>query len=441
MTLPPESQPTRKRPGLERLAPGLTRYAALYLGLLLVYLALGFDRLGQHTPFNHFALQAEAWLHGHLDLGGAPPAYAQGNDFARFEQRWFVPFPSFPAVLLVPWVALAGSAEKVPDALVFIALAPLGPVLLWAALERLRATGLSRCSSAESLWLSAGLALGSAYCFSAVQGTVWFAAHVVGAALAAGYLLASIEARSPLLAGLCLGLALWTRPPLLFAWPLFAAELWRRSGSSETAGAPIALSARVRRMIGPGLLFCAPLALLGALAVVHNWVRFGEGLNFGYQYLEIAWRSRIEKWGLFHAHYLPRNLGVALTSLPWLRPFRISGHGLALWITTPAWLLLLRPVRTTLLHKPLLVTVGAVALPTLLYQNSGWLQFGYRFSNDYAVFLFAALATCGRTLGFGFRALMVWAIAVNLWGAVTFDRAAFRAWYDRAPPHQVYQPD
>ena len=30
--------------------------------------------LSEHTPYNHFALLAEAWLNGRLDLGGAPPA-------------------------------------------------------------------------------------------------------------------------------------------------------------------------------------------------------------------------------------------------------------------------------------------------------------------------------------------------------------------------------
>src|SRR5262245_3682930 len=70
-----------------------------------------------HTPFNHFALQAEAWLAGRLDLGGPPPAYAGNNDFALTDGRYFVVFPPFPALLLAPWVKLAGSAEALPDGL------------------------------------------------------------------------------------------------------------------------------------------------------------------------------------------------------------------------------------------------------------------------------------------------------------------------------------
>ena len=103
----------------------------------------------KHTSFNHFALMAEAWLHGRLDLGGPPPDYTQGNDFAVLgepggaEQTYYVSFPPFPAVVLVPFVAIAGSAEKVPDGLVFILLAGVGPAVLFLALERLRDLGRS----------------------------------------------------------------------------------------------------------------------------------------------------------------------------------------------------------------------------------------------------------------------------------------------------------
>ena len=65
------------------------------------------------------------------------------------------------------------------------------------------------------------------YFFTAEQGTVWFAAHVVAVALAAGYLLFALEAERPLLAGLMLGLGYLTRTPLLFAFPLFLLEAFR----------------------------------------------------------------------------------------------------------------------------------------------------------------------------------------------------------------------
>ena len=65
-------------------------------------------------------------------------------------------------------------------------------------------------------------------------------------------------------------------------------------------------------------------------------------------------------------------------------------------MTTPFYAWALWPKRTNATFWALAATALAVALPDLLYQNSGWIQFGYRFSNDFAPFLFAMIAVGGR---------------------------------------------
>jgi hypothetical protein len=69
----------------------------LYLVTTVVFAAFaGRDRLTEHTPYNHFALLADAWLHGRQDLAHGPPAYAMNNDFAEFQGKTFISFPPFP---------------------------------------------------------------------------------------------------------------------------------------------------------------------------------------------------------------------------------------------------------------------------------------------------------------------------------------------------------
>ncbi len=406
--------------------------------------------LGGHTPYDHFALLAEAWLDGRLDLGGAPPAYAGMNDFARFDGRWYVPFPPFPALLLLPFVALSGSAEALPDGLVFLLLAGVAPAVLWLALEKLRAMRRSPRSERQNLGLSLLFAFGTVYFFTAEQGTVWYAAHVVGAGLAALYLLFALDAERPVLAGIALGLGFATRAPLLFAVPLFVSELWRKCVPSDfcSLDAPrraLELLDRPRFVRGM-LCFLAPIGVVFCATLWHNQARFGDPFEVGYRYLEVVWRSRIERWGLFGYHYLGRNLAVVLTSLPWLgdpvTPFRISAHGLALWVTTPAYLYLPFPKLRRAPHLALAVTAAAVALPSLFYQNSGWVQFGYRFSNDYAVFLFALLAMGGRRFGLLFGLLAAWAVGLNAFGALTFNRESGAGVYVIERTQRViHQPD
>lgn len=411
--------------------------AVLYVLTTALFALTMFDRLGQHTPYNHFALLAEAWLHGRLDLGGSPPAYTGMNDFAVHDGKYYVSFPPFPAVLLLPVVKLAGSAAKVHDGAFFLGMAGLGPAMLFLALERLTSAGRNRRGLADNAVLAALFALGTVFWSTAVQGSVWFAAHVVAVPLAALYLVASVDAAHPILAGLALGLGFATRTPLAFAFPFFVVEAvrWARrtdppAGASfapRVAGVPlVALASRLS-------LFALPATLVLCALAWHNRVRFGDAFEFGHRMLAIAWKPRIDRWGLFSYHYLARNLSVVLAGLPFARtagaPFQINVHGLALWLTTPIYAWTVWPRRASATFWALAATAAAVALPSLLYQNTGWIQFGYRFSNDFAPFLFAMIAVSGRRFGGAFFAAAVVSVAVNAFGAVTFQRARFDRFY------------
>jgi hypothetical protein len=272
---------------------------------------------------------------------------------------------------------------------------------------------------------------------------------VVASALLVLYLHGAIGAARPLLAGTALALCFMTRPstlPLSVIFGLEALRVSRRQGGPLQQGTLAALvrdvdwGAALRRVA----IFCAPLLVVGCIAMWLNHARFDNPFEFGHSYLEIRWRPRIEKWGLFNYHYLARNLSIFLAGLPWLSAeaphVMIGRHGLALWVTTPAFLLLLWPRERPLLLTSLTVGAAMVALLDLCYQNSGWIQFGYRFSLDYAVVLIAMLAVGGRRFGRGFLAMLVLAVVVNLFGAVTFDRVG-RFYSKDSSQRVIFQPD
>jgi hypothetical protein len=429
-------------------AAGVSGRTALPLAIVVVCAALYVGTLGPRvagTSDNaHFVHLANSFLHGQLSLvSERPPG---DNDWSHYEGRWYVSFPPFPALLIAPLVAVWGTA--VWDRLFWALLAALAPALLYVVLRRLRETGRSQRSLREDLALTALFAFGTPYYYTAVQGTVWFAAHIVACALIALYLLWALDARRPVLAGCALGLAFMTRPTTLLLGLFFVLSALAASRRPE-AGSPARLrdlfsGLDVRTALGKLALFALPLAVTFAVAMWLNAARFDDPFEFGHNHLKIRWRSRIETWGLFNYHYLGRNLGVMLASLPWLTakaPYvMISRHGLALWVTTPALLLVLWPRRTSLLMTALALAAAAVALANLCYQNSGWIQFGYRFSLDYAPLLFALLALGGRRFGKVFYALLVLAVAINLFGAVTFDR--MHRFYDSdASQRVIFQPD
>lgn len=412
-------------------------------------------RLHHHTEYNHYALLADSWLHGRLDLGGPPPGYTGNNDFASYKGKWFVSFPPFPAVVLLPFAKAAGAPERLRDGQIWLWFAGVGPAVLFLALEKLRRRGHSPQSPLVNLFLAALFAFGTVYFFTAVQGTVWFAAHVTAVALGCLYLLFAIDADHPVLAGLCAVLMFATRgPPIALAAAFFGFEALR---CSLRSGVYVATSVRAdlaslwqaldgRALVRKLALFVAPIAAALSAILWLNHARFDSIWEFGHHLLTVGWRARIDRWGLFAYHFLPRNLGVMLTSLPYFHQgplgFQINTHGLALWFTTPVYLWLLWPStrRAAGLWRSLALTVPLVMGLDLLYQNSGWLQFGYRFSNDYAHFLFAMLAVGGIRFGRLFWTAALFAVAINLFGALTFDRDS-RFYFSDSSQNILYQPD
>jgi hypothetical protein len=271
------------------------------------------------------------------------------------------------------------------------------------------------------------------------------------------FLLCATAAERPLLSGLLVGLGLMTRAPLAFMSFFFILEALRTSCREPSSASDLTSLRRLvervdfRRFVGRCAWFVLPLLCCLAIVLWHNQVRFGDPFEFGYQHLTVAWQARMKKWGLFHYHYLGRNLGVVLTNLPYVTPraempFQINAHGLALWVTTPLYLWLLWPRSASASIKQLRVnlwlTVAAVALPTLFYQNTGWTQFGYRFSNDYAVLLFVLLALGRYRFGKLFKLAALWSIVINAFGAMSFNRASFQDYYfvDRTQ-RTLHQPD
>src|SRR5262249_30036761 len=140
----------------------------------------------------------------------------------------YVSFPPFPAVIMLPGAAFAGRAanDVIPTVLIAALILPLALVVL----RRLSRAGLSARSLGDDLWLVAARAFGSVLWLSAVQGRVWYTAHVVGVALALVYVWASIEAAHPVVAGLALGAAALTRTAMAFMVPLVVCEAWRVCG-------------------------------------------------------------------------------------------------------------------------------------------------------------------------------------------------------------------
>jgi hypothetical protein len=354
---------------------------------------------------------------------------SEGGELRRCEgqplptDKFYVSFPWFPSVVMLPFVAIHGYQFNDTSFGVFVG--ALAVALLYRLLRLLKDRRETGRSAEDNVILALTLAFGSVFFYCAIRGEVWFSAEVMGVAMTCLYLFNAVEARRPLLAGLFFSMAVLTRTPLLFTGVFFVMEAIC-PGPSDRAAQWRAFRAKPKaglRRLGAFALGAAPL---GLLAAVLNKVRFGHFGEFGHSFLfNNRVNADIDQFGLFNPHYLGHNLTVAFFNLPivYTHPLRIDydPHGLTLLLTLPFVVLLFTPKEKRRLWVPLWVAVAFCALPGLFYQNDGYMQFGFRFSLDYTVYLVLLLAVSGWSLKNRWvMGLLALGVLVNFWGAAAF---------------------
>jgi hypothetical protein len=238
--------------------------------------------------------------------------------------------------------------------------------------------------------------------------------------------------RTQFAAGLAFGLAALARLTTIFGAPFF---VFVGGGGSW-----------LRRAVAAGSGALIPVAAL----LLYNLATTGAVLHPAYQYLyEREHRPRPEMvnldWGIEDPRYIPKNAAVMLAWPP-ERPLLddpacadadISGAALLLdaqcpivrpdpfamsiLLSSPAYLLMI-PVLLRMWRRRLVagaaLAVLSIALLDLMHFSQGWVQFGYRFSNDFAPFAIILVALGIARLGVGWISigLVAASVLINAWG-------------------------
>jgi len=385
----------------------------------------------------HFVYQAQAFLDGRLDLDSE--TLPNLEDWACVREvggvkrrctgpalpsdRWYVSFPAFPAVVMLPFVAVNG--YQFNDTSFGVILGALAITLFYWLARALALRGELHRTEQEALVLAGVLGFGTLLFSCAIRGEVWFLAEVLGVVLTCLYLPAAVGGRQPALAGALWSMATLTRTPLVFTGLFFLLEVLTPGPTGRVQQLRQALR-QPRTWLKPVLLFAAGAAPLALLAMAFNWARFGSPGEFGHRFLyDNRVNLDIDTHGLFSPVYLARNFEAAFLMLPRVQwsPFRIGydPRGLSLLVTMPWLVLLLFPRTRPRLHWPVWLTVGVCALPGLFYQNTGYMQFGFRFSLDYTPHLVLLLGLSGWSFRRPVVQVLVGAaVVVNTWGALAF---------------------
>ena len=383
---------------MARATPGPSRATLVGLGVVLLSALLywlanrSFD-----AGRGDFFYLADAFLHGRTFLLFQPGP----NDVIVIDGRFYVPFAPFPAIALMPVVAVLGSvtADQVESGInALLAGAAVGSY--WWLLGRV---GVERLR--DRLWLAVLLGFSTQILWITTRGGVWHTGQLIATILTFSCLIELWGGRRAWLIGLLAGAAFLTRAPLAFAIPFYALLLmpsvreipWRR-WAWLAAG------------VAPSLLFF----------LAYDQVRFGSPFESGYGQATLPeWLERQRLLGLFALVHLPMNLDYLFFHLPTVIPefpfFRPDGLGMSVLLTSPGLLFAIRADWRSPRSWWLAGATWLVLIPSLLYYGGGWLQYGYRYFLDSIPFV---CALCGLAavhqgrIGLGWKALIAFGTVV-----------------------------
>lgn len=376
----------REHGGKMKTAKALAREIAadapvLLSAAMLCLVCMAFTGLWptRENPYNTYALQAQAWLDGRLDLGKDYPWL----ELAVYDGKYYASFPPFPSFVLLPFCLPFG--VHTPDHWITLAFAAAGAVY---ALRLYRAIRNDR--SHESAWVLFLLA-GNGFLNLCFQGWVWHMAQVMCFTLSLMSLFYAAGGRGgPSLA--CWACATGCRPMVAAYFPFLMALLWARRRDREE---------RVKAWLRAHWFWGVAPALLAAAYMLLNAARFESPLEFGHNYLPEFTR---EEMGQFHTGYLAKNLS-ELFRIPEMDAdtgaLRFYTFGCQMiWSITPMAVVFVclclkqvfrRKGRMDALITVLILSAALHLFVFLCHRTLGGWQFGNRYLVDMLPYLFCGM--------------------------------------------------
>lgn len=370
------------------------------------------------TPYDYFSRLAHAFVTGRLYLIQAPPWL--NELIPAGPERFYIPYPPMPAVLLVPFVFLGVSLDQTLLANILGAINVSLGFIAAVAVSKLILPRLKVREHALLMALFVGFNM--PHFFLASVGSAWYLAHVVATTFLFLATLAALNGLA-LWTGLFLGAAYWSRLPTLLTTPLLLYLLVNQLDKNKSR----------KQLIFLLLRFFLGVGVFATLDSFYNYARFGVPWDVGYTLIPGVLSEPWFQKGLIHPTYLSRHLRVLFLSLPKRIPippyFRPSLGGLAIWITTPAILLIILAPPINLLAGMSWLSLILTALPALFHGTTGFSQFGYRRIMDSVLPLFFlvyfGMSKVSRPLTWF---LILMGIVINFWGVFTINRLGLVGW-------------
>lgn len=339
--------------------------ALMLLGYIFIHMLFG-GTLLSYNCWDSYSLQAMSWLSGRLDMG----KNYEWLELAVYNGKYYLSFPPLPSVVMLPFVLLFG--ERTPSNLVS---ALYGIFTAMIAYKILKKAGMKR---GGAVFFAISYVWGSNMLWLSTSGGVWFLAQGLNMLLLTACVYFA-QQKMRVAAYAMAALAVGCRPFSVCMFLPLMAYFYTADKDRPMADR---IGGQIRSLIIP--------AFIALCYMLYNYVRFGNVLEFGHNYLPEFTES--EK-GQFSLSYILPNLYNLL-----LRPVTLRADltleyplfdGFMFYIANPMFLIwfaaVVKDVRQKKLDAVRLCIVIAVLIELLLlcaHKTLGGWQFGARYTVD-----------------------------------------------------------
>jgi len=371
--------------------------SGLVLFTLIVYLLTS----PGNTAYNYFTRLADAFIHGKYYLKESTPWLSEL--IPSEPNRFFVVYPPMPAILLTPFVGMFGInfPQQYLAHILGVGIAAFSFLISLHFKKNLK----------QAIWVFLTIAIGSIIWYLSSVGSSWYLGQLSSAFFLIAAIYESLTKKRLWLISMFLGAVYLSRVHVVLSAPFFLYLLKDNLKSIKSW----------LQIIIPGGMFVF-------FDWIYNFVRYGSIFNKGYFLIP---GTMDEPWfakGIMHPSYIIEDLRVAflagpiiLKEPPFVQP---SWAGMALWLTTPAFLLaIFAPFKKPIVRMAWL-SIFLIFLVVGMHGGTGFTQFGYRFAVDFYPFLILLMImTVSKT---GLKkyhwVLLIWSVVVNLWGVLWINK-------------------
>ena len=368
--------------------------------IFLCFFFLYYLTSGGHTPYDYFTRLAEAFLKGRMYLSENPPWL--NELIPAINGGYFVAYPPMPAIFAIPFVTLFGKYFHQEILAHFIG------AFMMVFIFKLAFTISKKMSIA--IWATTLAGAGSIIWFLASNGSAWYLGQLTAAFFLTASLLEVVTKRRALLIGILFGAAYLSRVNLAIIFPFFLLFFAGKDWKKNT------------------FLFVSGLIPFIVFNCSYNFLRFGTILDKGYLLIPGVLAEPWYTKGILHPNYIVRHLKVLFLelptfsrSLPYIKP---SWAGMAIWITTPAFIYVFFAPLKQKLVKLSWMAITLTCLIIFSHGTTGFAQFGYRFAVDFYPFLILLTIKGVAKTGLKWHhwVLLVVGVVVNLWGVIFINK-------------------